>query len=169
MVIIEPTDQSRVFLTLNSIGKIFPLYDSVNSALEDIENKKMLENAVNDIVEEKIEIETQPLVEEKPVELNEIQFEEIHEETPTPEPEYSLQNEEPVMENLDLKEEVNVEAEVMNNLTSVNFNQEIVQRENYQVEVEEKIVEEIIVKETKPLYADERYRKGSVEWAFGFN
>ena len=49
LVIIEPTDQSRVFLTLNSIGKIFPLYDSVSSALADIENKKMLENIVENI------------------------------------------------------------------------------------------------------------------------
>src|SRR3972149_1023008 len=55
LVIIEPTDQSRVFLTLNSIGKIFPLYESVNSALEDIENKKMLENVADNIY-------TEPLV-----------------------------------------------------------------------------------------------------------
>jgi len=43
LVIIEPVDQSSIFLTLNSIGKIFPLYTSVKVALEDIENKKLIE------------------------------------------------------------------------------------------------------------------------------
>ena len=57
LVIIEPTDQSRVFLTLNSIGKIFPLYDNVTSALADIENKKMLENVVDHIADENVENE----------------------------------------------------------------------------------------------------------------
>jgi anti-anti-sigma factor len=49
LLIIEPTDKSSIFLTLNSIGKIFPLYNSVNSALEDIENKKILENEINEL------------------------------------------------------------------------------------------------------------------------
>ena len=49
LVIIEPIDQSSIFLTLNSIGKIFPLYTSVKVALEDIENKKLLENEINDL------------------------------------------------------------------------------------------------------------------------
>ena len=169
MVIIEPTDQSRVFLTLNSIGKIFPLYDSVNSALEDIENKKMLENAVNDIEEETIEIETQPASAEQPEELNEIQFEEVHEEISAAEREYNLTNEEPVLENIDLKEEINLEAEALNNLPVENLNEELVQPVDHQIEVEEKIEEEVTVQETKQLYSDENYRKGSVEWAFGFN
>jgi len=52
LLIIEPTDKSSIFLTLNSIGKIFPLYNSVNSALEDIENKKILENEINELGED---------------------------------------------------------------------------------------------------------------------
>jgi anti-anti-sigma factor len=52
LLIIEPTDKSSIFLTLNSIGKIFPLYSSVNSALEDIENKKILENEINELGED---------------------------------------------------------------------------------------------------------------------
>ncbi|MDH3268834.1 MAG: STAS domain-containing protein, partial [Ignavibacteria bacterium] len=47
LVIIEPVDQSSIFLTLNSIGKIFPLYTSVQVALEDIENKKLIEKEIN--------------------------------------------------------------------------------------------------------------------------
>ena len=53
LVIIEPIDQSSIFLTLNSIGKIFPLYTSVKVALEDIENKRLIEKEINDLGEEK--------------------------------------------------------------------------------------------------------------------
>jgi len=49
LVIIEPIDQSSIFLTLNSIGKIFPLYTSVKVALEDIENKKLLEKEIKEL------------------------------------------------------------------------------------------------------------------------
>lgn len=54
LVIIEPIEQSSIFLTLNSIGKIFPLYTSVKVALEDIENKKLLEKELSELGEEKI-------------------------------------------------------------------------------------------------------------------
>ncbi|MBK9097597.1 MAG: STAS domain-containing protein [bacterium] len=51
LVIIEPIEQSSIFLTLNSIGKIFPLYTSVKVALEDIENKKLIEKELNELGE----------------------------------------------------------------------------------------------------------------------
>lgn len=54
LVIIEPIDQSSIFLTLNSIGKIFPLYTSVKVALEDIENKKLIEKEIHELSNEKI-------------------------------------------------------------------------------------------------------------------
>lgn len=67
LVIIEPIDQSSIFLTLNSIGKIFPLYTSVKVALEDIENKRILEKEINSIDEDKSE----PVVEaEEPSMMN---------------------------------------------------------------------------------------------------
>ena len=56
LVIIEPVDQSSIFLTLNSIGKIFPLYTSVKAALEDIENKKLLEKEINELSTEQIQV-----------------------------------------------------------------------------------------------------------------
>ena len=43
IAIIEPVNQSSILLTLNSIGKIFPIYSSVKIALDDIENKRLLE------------------------------------------------------------------------------------------------------------------------------
>jgi anti-anti-sigma factor len=54
LVIIEPVDQSSIFLTLNSIGKIFPLYTNVKVALEDIENKKLIEKEINALNENQI-------------------------------------------------------------------------------------------------------------------
>lgn len=60
LVIIEPIDQSSIFLTLNSIGKIFPLYTSVKVALEDIENKRLLEKEINEISQDKTNVESKP-------------------------------------------------------------------------------------------------------------
>lgn len=71
LVIIEPIDQSSIFLTLNSIGKIFPLYTSVKVALEDIENKKLIEKEINELSNEpkklSFKIDSKPVV-ESPVE-----------------------------------------------------------------------------------------------------
>jgi anti-anti-sigma factor len=133
MVIIEPTDQSSVFLTLNSIGKIFPLYESVQSALEDIENKKMLDGIVENL-DDRIQSKEKDLqVEEAPTKLSEVKVSES---------------------GLVTLEEVFPETINQNNLNSV-----------------EEVHKEEIVKgpEPKPLYSDVNFRKGSVEWAFGFN
>jgi anti-anti-sigma regulatory factor len=54
LVLIEPVDQSSIFLTLNSIGKIFPLYTNVKVALEDIENKKLLEKEINELEDQTV-------------------------------------------------------------------------------------------------------------------
>lgn len=54
LVIIEPIDQSSIFLTLNSIGKIFPLYTSVKVALEDIDNKRLLEQEISHLDQNKV-------------------------------------------------------------------------------------------------------------------
>jgi anti-sigma B factor antagonist len=43
MVLVEPNDQTKVFLTMNSLSKIFPLYPSVDVAVEDLLNRNMLE------------------------------------------------------------------------------------------------------------------------------
>ena len=62
LVIIEPVDQSSIFLTLNSIGKIFPLYTSVKVALEDIENKKLLEREITELSDVKTHPVTNPTI-----------------------------------------------------------------------------------------------------------
>jgi anti-sigma B factor antagonist len=43
MVLVEPNDQTKVFLTMNSLSKIFPLYPSVDVAVEDLLNRNMIE------------------------------------------------------------------------------------------------------------------------------
>lgn len=77
LVIIEPIDQSSIFLTLNSIGKIFPLYTSVKVALEDIENKRILEKEINSIDEDKSE----PVVEAEETSMMNYQTESIKSES----------------------------------------------------------------------------------------
>jgi len=52
IAIIEPVNQSSIFLTLNSIGKIFPIYSSVKIALDDIENKRLLEKELKESTSE---------------------------------------------------------------------------------------------------------------------
>ena len=80
LLIIEPADQTSVFLTLNSIGKIFPIYHDVKTALTDLENKRTLENQFNGIDEE-IDLEPESLEsdqveEEEIVEIKEEEFQE---------------------------------------------------------------------------------------------
>ena len=52
IVIIEPVEQSSIFITLNSIGKIFPLYTNVQAALDDIKSKKLVEKEIKDLKQE---------------------------------------------------------------------------------------------------------------------
>ena len=54
IALIEPANQSSILLTLNSIGKIFPLYKSVKVALADIENKKLIESEINELADEQL-------------------------------------------------------------------------------------------------------------------
>ncbi len=174
MVIIEPTDQSRVFLTLNSIGKIFPLYDSVSSALADIENKRMLENAVDNIEDENTENE----IEIKSETASVTQLEEvipdthivIQEELTATEIDNSVNNFDNSYDNKTLENEFEQEFERINNLTEET--ETIHETINFETlnRVEEELHQEAItVPESKPLYAEINFKKGSVDWAFGFN
>jgi anti-sigma B factor antagonist len=64
MVLVEPNDQTKVFLTMNSLSKIFPLYPSVEVAVEDLLNRNMLEKNLtnqnhNFVVQEQAEEKTE--------------------------------------------------------------------------------------------------------------
>jgi hypothetical protein len=170
LVIIEPTDKSRVFLTLNSIGKIFPLYESVNSALEDIENKKLLENVV-----ENIDVESgKNQIGSKAVEFPVAQVEDVipapqflvQEELTAIELDNSVNSPDDSYENKTLMNEFALEAEAINNLKEET---ETIKFETLNKNEEEYHEEVLAHRESKPLYSDINFRKGSVDWAFGFN
>jgi anti-anti-sigma factor len=174
MVIIEPIDQSRVFLTLNSIGKIFPLYDSVTSALADIENKKVLETVVDHIddesIENKIETKTENIPVAQPDEVLSNSQILVQEELATIELDNSIDNFDDSYENETLKNEFEREAAAINNLTEEN--ESIKETINFETlnNKEEVYQEEIIARpEPKQLYSEINFSKGSVDWAFGFN
>lgn len=167
MAIIEPVDQSRVFLTLNSIGKIFPLYDSVNSALADIENKKVLETAVDHIedesIENEIEVKTESIPAAEPEQAISNSQVLIQEELTTIELENSSDNIADSYENETLKNEFEQEAEAIRNLKDEN---ELVPET---VNFETLNNKEEVYAEPKQLYSEINFSKGSVDWAFGFN
>lgn len=171
LVIIEPTDKSRVFLTLNSIGKIFPLYESVNSALEDIENKKLLENVVENIDGEMIPNQIRTKTEDIPVAQAEDVIPNsqllVQEELTAIELDNSVVNFDESYEDKILMKEFALEAEAINNLKEET---ETIKFEMLNKNEEEEYHEEVIAyRESKPLYSDINFRKGSVDWAFGFN
>jgi len=175
LVIIEPTDQSRVFLTLNSIGKIFPLYDSVSSALADIENKKMLENIVENIEEESVETEVEAITEVTPFEQTEEVISNapvlVQEELTAIELNDSVNNNDESYENETLEIEFEQEVERIENLTIGNeILAEKITFESFN-NVEEEVYHEetIAYPEPKSLYSEINFKKGSVDWAFGFN
>jgi len=170
LVIIEPTDQSRVFLTLNSIGKIFPLYDSVTSALADIENKKMLENIAENIEDETVEAKAEVIPFEQPEEVISNSPVLVQEELTAIELNDSVNNIDESYENETLENEFEQEAERIENLTIDNeILSEKINFESFN-NVEEVYHEEIAAyPEPKPLYSEINFKKGSVDWAFGFN
>lgn len=173
LVIIEPTDQSRVFLTLNSIGKIFPLYDSVQSALADIENKKMIENAVDNIdnenIENQIDTKADDIQIEKPEEFIHNSQMLVQEELTAIELENSVESLDISLENQNLVSECEQEAAVINNLDyEFESIKETVHSETFN-DGKEYDDEVKTNQESKPLYSDISFKKGSVDWAFGFN
>lgn len=172
LVIIEPTDQSRVFLTLNSIGKIFPLYDSVQSALADIENKKMIENAVDNIdnenIENQIDTKADDIQIEKPEEVIQHSQFLVQEELTTTDLENSVNSIDTSLENQNLLNEFEQEAAAINNLDEFESIKETVHSEA--LDNEKEFNEEVEGnQESKTLYSDISFKKGSVDWAFGFN
>ena len=169
LVIIEPTDQSRVFLTLNSIGKIFPLYDSVSSALEDIENKRMLENVVDNI-EDEIEIKSETVSVPKLDEAIPNTQMMVQEELTATETDNQVNNFDDSYANKNLESEFEQEAERINHLAEET--ESVHETINFETlnRVEEELQKEAMtIPESKSLYSEINFKKGSVDWAFGFN
>ena len=195
LVIIEPIDQSSVFLTLNSIGKIFPIYHDVKSALTDIENKRILEHEINNLDRE-IESEVKTEVEiEAETEIKSTVFDEVGEE------EIFELSEEDISEPINLQETVQLQTldDEQEDLITDKFEEEQIPQGTVEEPVEElemqldtmednneELIEEIeespaevefvenelqeeIVLNKEIEYEDGDFRKGSVKWEFGFN
>lgn len=191
LVIIEPIDQSSVFLTLNSIGKIFPIYHDVKSALTDIENKRILEHEINNLgseIESEVEIEAEP-------EIESTVFDEVVEE------ETLELSEEDISKPINLQETIQLQTldEEHEDLITDSFEEEQIPQDTVEEPVEElemqldtmedsieEVIEEIeespaetefvenelqeeIVLNKEIEYEDGDFRKGSVKWEFGFN
>ena len=189
LLIIEPTDKSSIFLTLNSIGKIFPLYSSVNSALEDIENKKVLESEINELDDSgkkknKSSKKTAPKLSAKPV------VEPKKEPKPTPEKiiPNKIENEKKVITE---KEELQINPSLEEIVKPENGKEQI-SNENDQIEIDKTFElhsdEHPTVVKVSPHLDDENDKSadkpvsknktvtkeksvsnGKVEWEFGFN
>ena len=174
LVIIEPVDQSSIFLTLNSIGKIFPLYTSVKVALEDIENKKLIEKEINELSHEpkklSFNIGNKPL-EDSPIESiqEEMKENEFKPET-LPDNEYQ---ESP--ENNTILENNSLETEEFN---LIEHNPDEVEFENHSnLNTEEPVVANNISDLESSTFAighqratdKSHFGSANVKWEFGFN
>ena len=191
LVIIEPIEQSSIFLTLNSIGKIFPLYTSVKVALEDIENKKLLEKELSELSEEKIHGNEKQSKTPHPVESQ------PSPDLPLVQKQEELQNFEPGLTEETFEQEA---PEIMNdselisenqvdfNLVESNVNEEVLKADTIKIntlpqeilepseetkitEYNEKVIQEdnfipTAPEVTRPI---RDFHTGKVEWEFGFS
>jgi hypothetical protein len=90
----------------------------------------------------------------------------VQEELTAIELDNSVNSPDDLLENKTLMNEFAIEAEAINNLKEetekINFDNMNNAEEEYHEEV-------LAHRESKPLYSDINFRKGSVDWAFGFN
>jgi len=187
MVIIEPLNQSSIFLTLNSIGKIFPLYHSVSSALEDIENRKILENQINELEDDRktsdkksskkaTEISSEPDTEFEEISMPEdlsSQFELQVEITEDKEKELLVK---PAAEkNLPTKKDkVLIDKAIQNNgsddISSTNPDERLKARStSFRFDAKKEKASDKKVTQSKTDFKEESSSKGPVEWNFGFS
>lgn len=191
LVIIEPIEQSSIFLTLNSIGKIFPLYTSVKVALEDIENKKLLEKELSELSEENIygrekQSKTPHPVEPQP--LPDLPMVQRQEELQNFEPELTEETIEQTVPEVMNDSELISESQVDFNLTESNLNEEVLKTDTIKINTlpheilehveetkiteynEEVIQEDNFIPSTSEVTRPMRdFHTGKVEWEFGFS
>lgn len=186
LVLIEPTDHSSIFLTLNSIGKIFPIYNNLKDALQDIENKKLLELELGTLAS--AAEKNEEIVEDTDFTISEDFIEEKIEET-VPEQiegknELQTKNPESETETLDLEPEPVEETNTIEQETFVMEETETIEQEkDSELISDKKVTEEITsftsdsenesetqIVEANPSVVenDKPFRKGTVEWKFGF-
>jgi len=185
LVIIEPVDQSSIFLTLNSIGKIFPLYSSVKVALEDIQNKKLIEKEISEFDHESskpVEKQIKPSFKIASLPLVDSNKETIPEETNQdelqlknlPDIEEEVENE-PISENI-LSEEndlilIENDAPDKESENPLIFKTEevVVEQNTSRFTPDDMMVEQTIVTKLERANENGRFSSGTVKWEFGFS
>jgi len=180
LVIIEPVDQSSIFLTLNSIGKIFPLYTSVQVALEDIENKKLIEKEIDDLNHEpkklSFKIDSKPVV-DSPIESIQEETKENEFKTETlPDNEYqeSPENNTILENNFSESEELNLiehnpdEVELENH-SNLNTEEPVVANNISDLESNEMEESNTFAIGHQRATEKSHFGNADVKWEFGFN
>jgi anti-anti-sigma factor len=185
LVIIEPIDQSSIFLTLNSIGKIFPLYTSVKVALEDIENKRLIEKEIHELSNDQIpsdknmepityKIENQTLS-DVPVSsvVQETKVEEFETETVTtnsiqefPE-ETAVKPEEVKVNKWNLVDNSLEETESMDNSGFMISETEVIENSDELVPIE-KEESQVVIKHSRSS-EENNFGSSEIKWEFGFS
>lgn len=180
LVIIEPIDQSSIFLTLNSIGKIFPLYTSVKVAMEDIENKRLIEKEINNLGDEKSDPSTKVNDHSSIHYVNDTVMDEKNFDEPDSELKLSTESKEaieevtsPAMKKLEEDQGLNliehVESDVEVEIQS-NFNSEEITSEDKNEVIENKDLEEKETELEKKESQNEKSPFGDdVKWEFGIS
>ena len=185
LVIIEPVDQSSIFLTLNSIGKIFPLYSSVKVALEDIQNKKLIEKEISELghesskpVEKQIKpsfkIASLPLVDSSKETISEDTNQDELQLKNLPDIEEEVENE-PISENILTEEndlvliENNAPDKESENPLIFKTEEVVVEQNTSRFTPDDMMVEQTIVTKLERANENGRFSSGTVKWEFGFS
>jgi anti-anti-sigma factor len=191
LVIIEPIEQSSIFLTLNSIGKIFPLYTSVKVALEDIENKKLIEKELSELAEPKTyrnerqsksayQTESHPLFESPLAQIQEeVQTIESMNVSEIPEPEMSetvhfsdevpeYQSEFTLTDSNEKSDSIEVET-VEENIFHLDSEESVQETTNSEYSYEEMKENDFAPSTQEVIRHDRHFKTGRVEWEFGFS
>jgi len=171
IALIEPENQSSILLTLNSIGKIFPLYKNVKVALGDIENKKLLESELNELANEQANVSDRL----KPI----ASASEIETVSIDPVVEYQKMNADESMhefEKIDITKEIlqepednsdKIELTTKNSVNNeIHFENSIEQTSEAEVIVESSLKEKQI--EDTFEYEENYSNQGNIKWEFGF-
>ncbi len=185
LVLIEPVDQSSIFLTLNSIGKIFPLYTNVKVALEDIENKKLLEKEIIELGNEKgkpdeklsnapSKITSFPIPNSSPsLTKEEINPNELDPDPQVLEEETIYDNSFSINNSSEEQKFVLTEVEEAQQNMKVNFlkmpNESTQEKEVSEFIPEENVKEEIIQIQQQVVVQRRNFNGNKVEWEFGFS
>jgi len=173
IAIIEPVNQSSIFLTLNSIGKIFPIYSSVKVALDDIENKRIFESELKEAATEQDVYDSSSKFAPSAInmknsgkksgnKLGEVEVEEF--ET----------NEVIIESDPEISEEPIVIPDAMKERTWNLMGKEEIEFESSPAHSSEtEVIEESILKEEESKdsvdYEESHFDKSNIKWEFGFN